>query len=92
MQAMFPFGLKILCNGYVTTIASSILKSLKINIFLCNGYVIAECLFFDGYLTTSKILCDGHVITGNFLFDGYLICRIQLINATFSFMNNLLNT
>jgi hypothetical protein len=31
--------LKILCNGYVTTIASWIFKQLITNIFLCNGHL-----------------------------------------------------
>ncbi|MFN9652673.1 MAG: hypothetical protein ACK56P_07735 [Chitinophagales bacterium] len=80
MQGIFHFGLKILCDGYVT--AQGLLKDnrLKINPFLYDGYVTEQKIkilsginfLFDwkSSSTTKKVLNDSFSI--NCLFDGYL--------------------
>jgi hypothetical protein len=39
---MFQTGRKILCDGYVTKRIFSIIKVLKMSVFLCDGYVIGQ--------------------------------------------------
>lgn len=74
MQAIFPFGLEILCDGHVIDKGSEIPKSLKIIRFLCDGYVTKHAKrLFDGYLTISYTQRVKALLISIFLFDGYLI-------------------
>jgi hypothetical protein len=65
-QVMFPIGLKILfdgyltsseflCDGYVIGGTNNQFKSLIINVFLCDGYVIGSPILFDGHLIKEKL-------------------------------------
>jgi len=88
MPAIFPFGLKILFDGYLIERFFSTQYLLIIRYFLFDGYLI-ECPFrtkilCDCYVTGSPFLklksliinislCDRYVIeSSKFLFDGYL--------------------
>lgn len=66
---MFPSGLKILFDGYLTE-SSFCPKSL------CDGYVIETAFLNKLVLKISYLVCDGHVIEPKFkgiiLFDAYL--------------------
>ena len=74
MQATFPFGRKILCDGHVIDKGGDIAKLLKINSFLCDGYVTIHAKrLFDGYLTISYTQWVKALFISMFLFDGYLL-------------------
>lgn len=51
MQAMYPFGLNNLFDGYLTT-----------SKILCDGYVIGKPYPRTNALKFSIFLCDGYVI------------------------------
>ena len=88
MQAIFPFGLKILFDGYLIERWFSTQYLLIIRHFLFDGYLMESPLGFkilcDGYVTKSPFqklksliinifLCDRHVTESQkILFDGYL--------------------
>lgn len=44
MPVIFPFGHKILCDGYVIDAGGTCCNALKIKGFLCDGYVTGSLI------------------------------------------------
>jgi hypothetical protein len=80
MQGIFHFGLKILCDGYVTEQGMFRVNQLKFKLFLCDGYVTEQRIKIFSLLnflfdwktasTTKKLV--NTLLSNDSLFDGYL--------------------
>lgn len=62
MQAIFLFGHKTLCNGYVTKTSFVKYNILIMKNFLCDGHVTGTIFTKRNMLIIYDFLCDAYVI------------------------------
>ncbi|MCP1385807.1 hypothetical protein [Runella salmonicolor] len=62
MPVIYPFGHKILCDGYVIGAEDTYCNTLKIKGFLCDGYVMKLGSPIAKWLIINVFLFDGHLM------------------------------
>jgi hypothetical protein len=62
MPVIYPFGHKILCDGYVIDAGGTCCNALKIKGFSCDGYVVKLGIPIAKWLIINVFLFDGHLM------------------------------